>query len=279
MDQLSKLTSQLMPEIESEIQKFWQDNKIFEKTQSSRVGKPKFRFVDGPPFPNDIPHYGHMLCSIAKDVIPRYQVMKGKDVRRVFGWDCHGLAIEEKLNAKLGIKGAESKNKIENEIGVKNYIEKCRALVGENIDAWKWYMDKIGRWSDMENAYKTMDQEFGESVIWAFKQLWDKDLIYKGKRTSLYSTDSGTPVSEFEVNMDPDNYQETVDYSVYVSFVLDEDSTNKLKNKFNYKATGEVSILSWTTTPWTLYANFALALNQEQKYLLVKFGSFRRFHS
>ena len=218
---LGVLSNQTITEIENEVLQYWKDNKIFEKVQKSREGKENFRFVDGPPFPNSIPHYGHMLCSVAKDVIPRYQVMKGKNVRRVFGWDCHGLAIEEKLNEKLGIKGSDSKKHIEGDLGVKKYIEKCRELVGENIEAWRWYMDKIGRWSDMDNAYKTMDGDFGESVVWAFKKLWEKGLVYKGKRTSLYSTDSGTPVSEFEVNMDPDNYRETEDVSVFMAFKLE----------------------------------------------------------
>lgn len=271
MQDLSKLTNQTIPEIEKEISTFWKENRIFEKVQQRNIGKPNYRFVDGPPFPNSIPHYGHMLCSVAKDVIPRYQVMKGKNVRRVFGWDCHGLAIEEKLNDKLGIKGSESKVKIEEEIGVKQYIEKCRELVGENIDAWRWYMDKIGRWSNMDNAYKTMDGDFGESVVWAFKKLWEKGLIYKGKRTSLYSTDSGTPVSEFEVNMDPDNYKETEDVSVYMAFLLDNQSIDRLCRKANIDLVQKIFVLSWTTTPWTLYANFALAINEGENYLLVKF--------
>lgn len=210
--------NQTFPEIEAEVQKFWKENNVFKLVQNSRKDAPKKRFIDGPPFPNDIPHYGHFLCSVAKDVIPRYQTMKGYNVRRVFGWDCHGLPVEEKLNGKLNIKGSESKHKIESEIGVKKYIEMCRDLVGENMNAWRFYMEKLGRWSDMDNAYKTMDPSFGESVMWAFKNLWDKGLIYKGKRTSLYSTDSGTPVSEFEVNMDPDNYKETEDISVYMKF-------------------------------------------------------------
>ncbi len=262
------LSNQTFPEIEKEVSQFWKENTIFEKIQS-QTDRNLYRFVDGPPFPNDIPHYGHLLCSIAKDVIPRYRTMKGDFVRRVFGWDCHGLAIEEKLNDKLGIKGSDSKEKIENEIGVKNYIKMCRELVGTNIDAWKYYMEKIGRWSDMDNAYKTMDQKFGESVVWSFKQLWEKGLIYKGRRTSLYSTDSSTPVSDFEVNMDPDNYRETEDVSVYMAFKL-KDSKKLLST-----ITSDIYVLSWTTTPWTLYANSALALNKEEDYTLVRLSDGR----
>ncbi|QQR93225.1 isoleucine--tRNA ligase [bacterium] len=274
MSKQIQLPNKTLPEIEAEVTKFWKENQIFEKVTKLRENAPKYRFVDGPPFPNDVPHYGHMLCSVAKDVIPRYQTMKGKSVRRVFGWDCHGLAVEEKLNSKLGIKGEESKDKIENEIGIKNYIQMCRDFVGTNIDAWRWYMDKLGRWSDMDHAYKTMDQKFGESVVWAFKQLWDKGLIYKGKRTSLYSTDSGTPVSEFEVNMDPDNYQETEDVSVYMKFRL----INPFELSSKVFERSNVFVLAWTTTPWTLYANFALAVNEAEDYLLVKYDENKEEH-
>jgi isoleucyl-tRNA synthetase len=273
---LQNLTNQTFPEIENEVLQYWKQEKIFERVTEMRKGAPSYRFIDGPPFPNDVPHYGHFLCSVAKDIIPRFHTMKGRSVRRVFGWDCHGLPIEEKLNGKLGIKGSESKQKIEQEIGVNQYIEKCRGLVGENIESWRFYMDKLGRWSDMDNAYKTMDANFGESIMWAFKTLWDKGLIYKGKRTSLYSTDSGTPVSDFEVNMDPDNYKETEDVSIYMKFQLENASVEKLSLATNGSLSGgaiseKVFMLAWTTTPWTLYANFALAINQDEQYTVLKY--------
>ena len=173
--------------------------------------------TDGPPFVSGMPHYGHLLTSIAKDVVPRYWTMKGKRVRRVFGWDCHGLPVEAKVNKKFGIK---TRKQVEQEMGVEKYIKECRSYVEQNISDWRWYIEKIGRWVDLDEPYYTMYPKFNESVIWAFKQMWEKGLIYKGKRVSLYSTDTLTPVSDFEVAMDPDNYQDTEDLSVYVKFKL-----------------------------------------------------------
>ena len=173
-------------EIENGISEFWKQNKIFEKSIENRAKAPKYSFVDGPPFVTGNPHYGSLLPSIAKDIIPRYQTMKGKQVRRVFGWDCHGLPIEQIVSDKLGLK---TRDQIV-EFGVDKYIQECRKHVLECIDNWQWYIDKIGRWVDTDNAYYTMNPEFNESVLWLFKQAWDKDLIYKGKRVSLFSTDN-----------------------------------------------------------------------------------------
>lgn len=246
--------------MEDSILKFWKENKIFEKSVEQRDENNRYVFVDGPPFVSGSPHYAHLLVSIAKDLVPRYRTMKGQRVRRVWGWDCHGLPIEAKVNEKNGIR---NRKQVE-DFGVDKYVALCRQFVEAQISDWRWYIDKVGRWVDLDNAYKTMDGSFGESVIWAFKQMYEKGLIYKGKRTSLYSTETATPVSEFEVAMDPDNYQDVDDLSVFVKFKV-------LDNFFSDVAGGrEVYLLSWTTTPWTLPSNFALAINKSFSYVLVE---------
>ena len=166
-------------EIEEDILRFWQENKIFEKSLDKNPTNNIFSFYDGPPFITGIPHYATLLPSIAKDIIPRYQTMKGKYVRRIWGWDTHGLPAENQVEKQLGLK---VKKDIE-ELGVDKFIAACRAYVGEVSDSWRWYIDHIGRWADMEGAYRTDSLEYMESVIWVFKQLYDKGLIYRGPRT------------------------------------------------------------------------------------------------
>lgn len=251
------------PELENTITRFWKENKIFEKSVEQRSVDNSFSFVDGPPFVSGMPHYGHLLTSIAKDVVPRFWTMKGKRVRRVWGWDCHGLPIEAKVNKKLNIKTSDQ---VEKEIGVDKYVQACREYVKSTSSDWRWYIEKIGRWVDMDNAYYTMNPEFNESVIWAFKQMWDKGLVYKGKRVSLFSTDTSTPVSNFEVAMDADNYQDVDDLSVFVKFKLRENPFGDVVSEDS-----PVFIVAWTTTPWTIPANFALAINPNEKYALVEF--------
>ncbi|MDO8512016.1 MAG: isoleucine--tRNA ligase [bacterium] len=253
-------SKQSFPAMEDATLKFWQENKIFEKSVESRPEDNRFVFVDGPPFVSGSPHYAHLLVSIAKDLVPRYWTMKGKRVRRVWGWDCHGLPIEAKVNEKHGIR---NRKQVE-DFGVDKYVALCREFVEEQISDWRWYINKVGRWVDLDHAYKTMDGQFGESVIWAFKQMYEKGLIYRGKRTSLYSTETSTPVSEFEVAMDPDNYQEVEDLSVFVKFKVKDERFEDVANGL------PVYFLSWTTTPWTLPSNFALAVNPAFTYVLAE---------
>ena len=251
------------PEMEDRILEFWKENDTFQKSIDSRPADNRYSFVDGPPFVSGMPHPAHLFVSVAKDLIPRYWTMKGKRVRRVFGWDCHGLPIEAKVNQRYNLTG---RKQIEEEFGVDRYIKECRSYVEEFSDNWRWYIEKVGRWADMDGAYYTMKPEFNESVIWAFKQAWDKGYIYKGKRVSLYSTDTATPVSNFEVAMDADNYQDTVDISVFVKFELEqalEDAETDGK---------PAHMLAWTTTPWTIPANFALAVHSDYEYCLVEFN-------
>lgn len=252
------------PELEDRMIAFWKENNTFEKSVDQRPEDDTYVFVDGPPFVSGLPHYGHILTSIAKDVIPRYWTMKGKRVRRVWGWDCHGLPIEAKVNKEFKLKGHDQ---IENEFGVDRYISECRRYVEGNVEVWKWYIEKIGRWVDVDNAYYTMKPDFNESVIWAFKQMWEKGLIYKGLRVSLYSTDTATPVSNFEVAMDADNYQNTEDPAVFMKYKLKD---NPYAKETDGKA---VYMLAWTTTPWTLPSNFALAVNDNYDYSLVEYNS------
>ncbi len=203
-------------QVEEPIISFWKKNQIFEKSVESRPKENSYVFYDGPPFVTGTPHYGSLLSSILKDVVPRYQTMKGKRVERRWGWDCHGLPIEEKVERKLGTK---SRREIEQKVGIKKFIEECRTYVKDTSDAWPWYIDHVGRWVDMDNPYRTMDKDYMESVMWVFQQIYNKGLIYHGKRISLYCPRCGTPVSRFEIQMD-NSYKELEDPSVFVKFPL-----------------------------------------------------------
>ncbi len=251
-----------LQQLEDETIQYWKDNKTFEKSVESRPKDNTYTFVDGPPFVSGMPHYGHLMTSIAKDLIPRYWTMKGKRVRRVWGWDCHGLPIENKVNQKLKIKSA---SEIEERVGIDTYIQECRNYVSSYSVDWRWYIDKIGRWADLDNAYYTMSTPYMESVIWAFKQIYEKGLIYKGKRVSLFSTDTSTPVSNFEVQMDPDNYQDTKDLAIFTKFELVN------PEKISESSDRPVYMVAWTTTPWTIPSNFALAVNKAYTYVLVEY--------
>lgn len=234
------------PQLEREIIEYWKKNNIFEKSIQLRDEKNIYSFYDGPPFITGLPHYGSLLPSIAKDVIPRFQTMKGKRVRRVWGWDCHGLPAENKVEDKLGIKGKRDIEKL----GIGKFIDECKTYVKDVSSEWNWYIDHIGRWVDFENAYKTMDLSYMESVLWVFKQMYENDLIYKGTRVSLFCPRCSTPISNFEIAMD-NSYKDMEDTAITIKF--------KLKNKNTH-------VLAWTTTPWTLPANQALAVNPTEEY-------------
>ena len=242
-------------EKELEILKFWQKNKIFEKSVATPAVKknPKdYIFYDGPPFITGLPHYGTILPSIIKDCVPRYWTMKGFRVARVWGWDCHGLPAESQVEKEMCLK---SKKDIE-KLGVGNFVGACKNYVQNVSGQWKWYIDRIARWADMENSYRTMDLKFMESVIWIFKELYDKGLIYEGYRASLHCPRCATPLSKFEITMDAGSYKDVTEMSVIVEFPI--------KGKKN------TSILAWTTTPWTLPGNLALAVNEKIKYVEIE---------
>ncbi|KKT67807.1 MAG: Isoleucine-tRNA ligase, partial [Candidatus Collierbacteria bacterium GW2011_GWB1_44_35] len=201
--------------VEEEVLKGWKENETFEKSVEARSASNSYRFYDGPPFVTGKPHYGHLLGSIVKDVIPRFQTMKGKRVERVWGWDCHGLPAENKVEKELGIN---SKKEIE-ELGIDKFVSACKSYVGNVSAEWEWYIDHIGRWVDFKNAYRTMDMPYMESVLWVFKELFDKGFIYKGKRVSLFCPRCSTPISNFEVAMD-NSYKDVTDPSVFIKFKL-----------------------------------------------------------
>jgi len=247
-------------ENEEKILKFWKENRIFERSISNRSKDNPASFYDGPPFVTGVPHYGHLLGSIAKDIIPRYLTMKGKRVRRVWGWDCHGLPIENKVEKKLGLKNRRDIEKI----GLLKFINECKSYVAETSAEWNWYVDHIGRWVDMDHAYRTMDLDYMESVIWAFKQLYDKGLIYKGLRISLFCPRCSTPVSNFEIAMD-NSYADREDTAITMKFkVIDETFLKKHKIK------KPCYLLAWTTTPWSCVSVMGLAIGPKFSYQLVE---------
>ncbi len=244
------------PEMEEKTLQFWKANKIFEKSIENRPLDKTWTFLDGPPFVTGMPHYGTLLSSIPKDLYGRYWTMKGYRVRRVWGWDGHGLPIENKVENKLKIT---RKKDIEEKIGVKKFIKECFSFVQTMSSEWEWYVDHIARWVDFKNAYKTWDRPYMESVMWVFKQVYEKGLVYKGIRVSLYCPHCSTPIANFEVSMDPDNYKEVTEPS----------------NVYKYKLVGESDtfILAWSTTPWNKLVTPALAVNPKLDYVKVKQGS------
>ena len=235
------------PEIELEILSFWNKNKIFERSIDERSEKDEFVFYDGPPFANGLPQYGHVLQSYAKDTIARYQTMLGHKVKRRWGWDCHGLPPELKTEKELGISG---KKAIE-AYGVDKFTTKCKTDVLKYTEEWKGIVNRLGRWVDMENAYKTMDKEYSESILWAFKQLYNKGLLYEDFRILPYSWAAETPLSNFEVNQ---GYQDKTDNTATVKFSLENGLT----------------LLAWTTTPWTLPSNLMLVVGQDINYSIYE---------
>jgi isoleucyl-tRNA synthetase len=233
----------------------WKKNKTFDKSVDMRPKDNSYVFYDGPPFITGIPHHGTLLSSIVKDVVPRYQTMKGKHVERVWGWDTHGLPAENFVEKKLGIT---SRHEIGDTISLVDYITTARESMVSNAALWEGTIDRIGRWVDFKGAYKTMDKDYMESVWWAFKTLYEKGKIYEGERVLMYDTKWATPLSKAEVTMDAGAYQVITDPSVYVKFKLvDEDAY----------------VLAWTTTPWTLPANTAVAVNSEAQYVEVVLNS------
>ncbi|MFZ1654387.1 MAG: isoleucine--tRNA ligase [Candidatus Moraniibacteriota bacterium] len=237
------------PKIEEAIIERWEENKTFEKSVTNREGKPHYVFYDGPPFATGTPHYGHIVASTIKDLVPRYWTMRGYQVERKWGWDCHGLPIENIAEKELGIT---HKKEIET-LGVAKFNEVCRSKVLEYVDEWKKVMRRFGRFADMENAYRTMDRDFMESVWWVFKELWDRGLVYESYRTMHICPRCETTLSQSEV---AEGYKDVKDLAVTAKFELvDEPGTY---------------VLAWTTTPWTLPGNVALAVNKDIEYSLVQ---------
>lgn len=245
-------------EYEKALIEFWKKNQTFEKSIEQRDIDNSYVFYDGPPFITGMPHHGTLLSSVTKDAVPRFWTMRGKRVERRWGWDCHGLPAENFVEKQLGITDRR-------EIGTKwplaTYIEKAKASMVANSEAWESTIERIGRWVDFRGAYRTMDKNYMESVWWAFKTLYDKGLIFEGRKVLMYDTKFSTPVSKAEVTMDNEAYQEVTDPSVFVKFKVV--SEGELQGAY---------LLAWTTTPWTLPANLALAVNEKLTYGLYQVG-------
>lgn len=236
------------PSLEEAILKFWKENSLIEKGLKANEGKEPFVFYDGPPFATGLPHYGHILAGTLKDIVPRYWVMKGRYVERRWGWDCHGLPVEFEVENELGLHGHRDVEKY----GVAKFNEACRSIVMRYTKEWEEVITRTGRWVDFENKYRTMDTPFMETVWWVVKQLWEKNLIFEGHRVMPYSWRISTPLSNFEAGL---NYKEVQDPALTVRF------KSVTKNRY---------FLAWTTTPWTLPSNLALAVNAEVDYVEIK---------
>ena len=234
-------------EYEKSLTDWWKKNKIFEQSVTNRPIDNSYVFYDGPPFITGLPHHGTLLSSIVKDAVPRFWTMNGKRVERRWGWDCHGLPAENYVEKQLGIT---DRRDIGTKWSLEDYIIKARESMVANSETWRGTIDRVGRWVDFDNCYRTMNKDFMESVWWAFKQLYDAGKIYEGRKVLMYDTKFATPVSKAEVTMDNDAYQTVTDPSAYVKFQM-EDGTY---------------LLAWTTTPWTLPANMCLAVNPSLEY-------------
>ena len=236
------------PAMEEEILAFWNERGLYRKSVDSRPADRPFRFYDGPPFATGLPHYGHLLASISKDVVPRYWTMRGYRVERRWGWDCHGLPVENEAESQLGLKTRADII----DYGIGPFNEFCRQVVLRYTAEWQTLIQRLGRWVDWDHQYRTMDTDFMESVWWVFKSLWDRDLIYEGYKSLAYCPRCATPLSNFEVNL---GYRDAQDPSITV--------------RFRVRGAPALSILAWTTTPWTLPSNMALAVGREIDYVRV----------
>ena len=237
------------PKMEEEILSLWQSSETFKKSLEQTQSQPNYIFYDGPPFATGLPHFGNLLAQTLKDIIPRYQTMQGYYVERRFGWDCHGLPIEHEINKQLNMDAHDALESL----GIKAYNETCRGIVQKYAPQWQKTVERMGRWVDFENDYKTMDLSFMESVWWVFKSLWDKDLIYHGQKVVPYSNALGTPLANFEANS---NYQMVQDPAITILAPL-KDHPNR-------------SLLLWTTTPWSLISNLAVTVHPDVTYAVVK---------
>ena len=242
------------PAMEEEVLKFWQENQTFEKSLEQRKNNDEFVFYDGPPFATGLPHYGHLLAGTIKDVVPRYQAMRGKYVERRFGWDTHGLPIEALAQDALGISGTYEIK----EFGVDKFNEQCRSMVLRYVGEWRKTVTRMGRWVDFDNDYKTMEPRFMETIWWIFKQLWEQNRVYKSYRIMPYSWKLSTPLSNFEAGS---NYKDVQDPAVTVRTPVLSGSD---------PAWGKTYLLIWTTTPWTLPENLAICAGPDIDYVIVR---------
>ncbi|MDR1948060.1 MAG: isoleucine--tRNA ligase [Spirochaetaceae bacterium] len=264
------------PKLEEEVLAFWEKNDIFKKSISRREGAEEYVFYDGPPFATGMPHFGHFVPSTIKDIIPRYQTMKGKKVERRFGWDCHGLPVENLIEKELGLN---SKTDIER-YGVARFNEACRDSVLRYVREWREVITRLGRWVDFDNDYKTMDGDYMETIWWIMKSLWEKGLLYEGHYILPYCPRCATVLSNHELNLG--GFRDVHDPAITVRFKIrgiapasDASRQSDLTDGPGGLADGRSYILAWTTTPWTLPSNLALTLGPDIDYVLVEDGDER----
>ena len=236
--------------MEHDILDYWDAQDVFQQTLENTTEKKPYIFYDGPPFATGLPHHGHIVASTIKDVVPRYWTMKGRYVMRRFGWDCHGLPIEHEIDKQLNMSAQQAVE----DMGVAGYNAQCRAIVQRYVSEWRQTITRLGRWVDFDNDYKTMDPWYMESLWWVLKQLWDKGLVYQGSRVMPVSTELGTPLSNFEANL---NYQDVQDPAITVLFKLSDENAY---------------LSAWTTTPWTLPSNLGICVGADIDYVKVNDG-------
>ncbi|MGH9095477.1 MAG: isoleucine--tRNA ligase, partial [Acidimicrobiales bacterium] len=266
-------SSPRFPQIEEAILARWADERTFERSVEGRSAGPdgsnEFVFYDGPPFANGLPHYGHLLTGYVKDAVPRYQTMRGRRVERRFGWDCHGLPAETQAEKELGVSGRGPIT----DFGIERFNEYCRTSVLRYTEEWQRYVTRQARWVDFAHDYKTMDLPYMESVMWAFKQLYQKDLLYEAYRVLPYCWECETPLSNSETRQD-DAYRDRQDPAVTVAFTLTADPAGPERPSERGTApdlvSGEVDVWVWTTTPWTLPSNLALAVGPNVAYAVYE---------
>ena len=260
-----------LPKLEENILKLWREKDIFNRSkaadlpssleQKEKSVRKSYVFYDGPPFATGLPHYGHLLAGTIKDVVGRFFTLKGYQVERRFGWDCHGLPVEVEIQKKLDLAGAKEIK----DYGIDKFNEECRKIVLRYTKEWREFVERAGRWVDMDNEYKTMDLDFMESVWWVLKSLWERGLIYEGLKNVPYSWAISTPLSNFEANL---NYKTVQDPAITVRFEIKKETSKKID--FNSLSDLPVRLYSWTTTPWTLPSNLALAVNSDISYSIIE---------
>jgi isoleucyl-tRNA synthetase len=240
------------PEIEAEVLKFWNENRIFDTSLQVTKACDSYVFYDGPPFATGLPHYGHLLAGTLKDIVPRYWTMRGRYVERRFGWDCHGLPVENEMEREFKVSGKRDIEKL----GIYLFNEACRSIVLRYTSQWEQVVNRMGRWVDFVNQYRTMDPPYMESIWWVFSEVWKKGLIYQGFRVQPYCPRCATPLSNFEVN---EGYKDVTGPSITVTFPIAGDE--------------QVKLLVWTTTPWTLPSNVVCAVGPDINYVKIRDGA------
>ena len=252
----------IFPQIEEKILSKWNKENTFQRSIDNNIKEKKYIFFDGPPFANGLPHYGHLLTGFIKDTFARYKTIQKHVVQRKFGWDCHGLPVEMEVEKEKQIHGKKGIC----DFGIENFNNACETSAMKYAGEWEKYVNRQGRWGDFENSYKTKDCNYMESILWAFKELGKKGLLYEDFKVMPYSWKCQSSVSNFETKMD-NAYRQKSSTSVTVKIKL-QDIPQILKDKFGENA--NFYVLIWTTTPWTLPSNLAIAINKNKKYIAQK---------